>query len=460
MSLRARLALLMALMIAVAVMAQGAVGYARYERLTLEEADRQLSDYVTDTVQSLPPALLPRGPFLHDDRTGPNDRRGPDQKSNYDPGFGRRGPDQPRLLDPNPSARARLLRDGTVIQTFGHAFPNLNPKKGLTSIDGWRIAAIDLRNNLRLEAAISLRDGQRGLRNYLDSLALTVPLFAALGALVAWLLSASALAPLETLIRAAKHVADSGDLSARVPSKNGFAKSELERLGTTFNQMLERLQGFREREVGFTRTAAHELRTPLTALRAQLDAQAQGWVTADEALESARNQTERMTKLSEALLILAREGRTEMASLDLAQLAQEVAARHGVAYIGPDSSPGSGMMRGSMVLLERALENLLENAAIHAVNSSVTVQLEHINSGLQLSVTDTGRGLSPEALERAREAFYRAPGTKSQGSGLGLAVVDRIARAHGGTFKLENNDPHGLRATLELPGLERPGLET
>ncbi len=454
MSLRVRLALLMALMIAVAVMAQGAVGYARYERLTLEEADRQLSDYVSDTVQSLPPVLLPRAPFSRDDRTGPNDRRDPDQplgqKPKYDPGFGRRGSNQPRFLNPNPSARARLLRDETVIQTFGQAFPNIKPTNGLASIDGWRVASIDLRKNLRLEAAISLQDGQRGLRNYLESLALTVPLFAALGALVAWLLSASALAPLETLIRAASHVADSGDLSARVPSKNALGKSELERLGSTFNQMLERLQGFREREVGFTRTAAHELRTPLTALRAQLDAQAQGWVTADEALESARNQTERMTKLSEALLILAREGRTEMASLDLAQLAQEVAARHQVSYTGPDSSP----TRGSTILLERALENLLENATIHAANSSVTVHLEQIGSSLHLSVTDTGRGLTPEALERAREAFYRAPGTKSQGSGLGLAVVDRIARAHGGTFKLENNNPHGLRAILELPGLE------
>jgi signal transduction histidine kinase len=448
-SLRARLALLMALMIAVAVMAQGAVGYARYERLTLEEADRQLSDYVTETVQSLQPVLLPRP-------ASPRDRRDTDQPSGrtrFDPGFGRRGLNQPRLIDLNPSARARLLRNETVIQTFGQAFPNLKPSNGLSSIDGWRVAAIDLRNNLRLEAAISLQDGQRGLRNYLESLALTVPLFAALGALVAWLLSASALAPLETLIRAATHVADSGDLSARVPSKNNLGKSELERLGSTFNQMLERLQGFREREVGFTRTAAHELRTPLTALRAQLDAQAQGWVTADEALESARNQTERMTKLSEALLILAREGRTEMASLDLAKLVQEVAARHQVSYTGPDSSQGFGMMRGSTILLERALENLLENATIHAANSSVIVHLEHIGSSLRLSVIDTGRGLTPEALERAREAFYRAPGTKSQGSGLGLAVVDRIARAHGGSFKLENNTPHGLRAMLELPKL-------
>ena len=255
MSLRARLAILMALMIAVAVMAQGAVGYARYERLTLEEADRQLSDYVVDTVQSLPQDVLPRATFSRDDR------RGPGKPPRFETGFGRRGPNQPRLIELNPSARARLLRDGIVIQSFGQTFPNLKSVSGLASIDGWRVAAINLRNNLRLEAAISLQDGQRGLRNYLESLALTVPLFAALGALVAWLLSASALAPLETLIRAATHVADSGDLSARVPARTGRPnrQNELERLGSTFNQMLKRLQGFREREVGFTRTAGSSL---------------------------------------------------------------------------------------------------------------------------------------------------------------------------------------------------------
>ena len=68
-----------------------------------------------------------------------------------------------------------------------------------------------------------------------------------------------------------------------------------------------------------------------------------------------------------------------------------------------------------------------------------------------LSVTDTGSGIKPAALERAREAFYRAPGTKAYGSGLGLAVVERIASAHGGKMKLENIEPHGLKVTLELP---------
>jgi signal transduction histidine kinase len=67
-------------------------------------------------------------------------------------------------------------------------------------------------------------------------------------------------------------------------------------------------------------------------------------------------------------------------------------------------------------------------------------------------VTDMGAGIKPAALERASEAFYRAPGTKAYGSGLGLAVVENILKAHGGRLLLENAVPHGLKVTLELLG--------
>jgi signal transduction histidine kinase len=223
----------------------------------------------------------------------------------------------------------------------------------------------------------------------------------------------------------------------------------LTRLSTTFNRMLERLQAFRTRETSFTRTAAHELRTPLTAMRAQLEAQAQGWTTPEEALSTARTQVERMTKLSEALLMLAREGEIEMAQLDVAQLSQHSAERYGAMYHGPSTQ----MTRGNAILLERAFENLLENASKHAPGTQVELRLETNHDTLRISVTDGGAGLPDEALTRASEAFYRAPGTKAYGSGLGLAVVERIAQAHGGAFKLENAG--GLRATLELP-LDRP----
>jgi two-component system, OmpR family, sensor kinase len=429
MSLRARLAIFIGVLIAVAVLAQGVVGYQRFERLGLEEVDRVLLGYLDD-VTSHPRMELPGRRFGN----RPNDA----QQS---------PPMMMRNLETrNRSLRIRLLQNDVVIRSFGEAFPTeiQIPTRGIATIGQWRTASLDLTGGSRIEAAINLEDQQRGMKNYLQSLLLTVPLFSCLGALAAWLFSATALKPLENLIGATQHVADSGDLTERVPQQNGTG--ELERLTRTFNRMLERLQGFREREVGFTRTAAHEFRTPLTAMRAQLDAQSQGWATSDEALNTARDQVERMTKLSQALLMLAREGRAELSPLDLAHLAKTIANGRGASYLGLETL----IVQGNPILLERALDNLLENAIKHAPNSQITVRLEHRADKIHLSVTDTGTGIKPTALSRAPEAFYRAPGTKAYGSGLGLAVVDSIMKAHGGQLLLENIVPHGLKVTLEL----------
>jgi signal transduction histidine kinase len=414
MSLRLRFALLIAILIAVSVIAQGVVGYVRFERLGLAEADRVLQNFL-------------------DDRARPSRR---------DDG-GRR----PMIrLDADPNVRARVQRDDLIIQTFGDAFPKdfRASEQGFSTLGEWRVLAVDLPNGARFEAITNLGQQRLGATNYLRTLALTVPLFAGLGALAAWLLSAQALKPLETLIAASGRVAESGNLAERVA--HGHGQGELERLGRTFNQMLERLQSFREREIGFTRTAAHELRTPLAAMQAQLDAQANGWASSEEALLTARTQVERMTKLSEALLVLAREGRTEMLVFDLGKMASELALKRGATFTGLSRLD----WLGNPVLLERALENLLENASKHAPNTVIAVQLETRENQVLIAVTDTGSGMTAEALARATEAFYRAAGTKAYGSGLGLAVVDRIAKAHGGVLQLSNAVPHGLRVVLLL----------
>jgi signal transduction histidine kinase len=415
MSLRLRFALLIAILIATAVIAQGAVGYVRFERLGIAEADRMLQDFLEDRIR--PP------------------RRD-----------GRRG-DRPSIRsEVDSSVRARVKQGEVVLQTFGSAFPNnvVVLERGFSTIGEWRALLIDVPNGTRFEAITNLGQQRLGASNYLRTLGLTVPLFAGLGALAAWLLSAQALKPLEALIVASRRVAESGNLAERV--QHGQGQGELERLSRTFNSMLERLQSFREREVGFTRTAAHELRTPLAAMQAQLDAQANGWASSEEALTTARTQVERMTKLSEALLVLAREGQIEMLEFDLGKMISELATKRQAAFIGSSQF----IWIGNPILLERAVENLLENASKHAPNTAITVQLETKPNQVLISVTDTGLGMTPEALARATEAFYRAAGTKAYGSGLGLAVVAQIAKAHSGTLHLENAAPHGLRAVLEL----------
>ena len=415
MSLRNRLAVFIALFVALALIAQGALGYARFERLALEEIDRDLFVFLHGLNEQ-----LTRGQELHDQPTL-----------------------EPRV---NPNLRARLVRGGAVVANFGAGFPtDIKPgDPGVRNAGDWRVMVVQVGPDVRLEGTISARDRQQGAERYLRSLALTIPVFAALGALVAWFVAARALAPLEMMIRTASRVAESGDLTQRVP--DGSGRSELGRLAGAFNRMLERLQGFRTRESSFVRYASHELRTPLTAMHAQLDAERQGWVTPDEALQTARDQVERMTRLSGALLVLAREGRAETVPFDLAHLARKTADGRGASYRGPDSFE----LRGNPDLLERALENLLDNSAKYAPGAGVTVRLEQTAKALCLSVQDDGPGLPAAALERVREAFYRAPGTRAPGSGLGLAVVEHVAEAHGGTLELENVAPHGLRATLRL----------
>jgi signal transduction histidine kinase len=414
MSLRARLALFIALTVAVAVIAQSLIGYVRYHQLARTDLEHDLNEYLLGIADKL----------SHDP---------PDGEDNLKLHF-----EGSRIPHEDTNTRARLMQGNTVVFNFDSSYP--------TTQTNWAFSSLllpGLGKDYRLEGAINLREYQALEARYRGSVILTVPLMAGFGALLAWVLSASALAPLETMIKTASKVSASGNLMERVPKAVGGG--ELEHLGIAFNKMLERLQSFRERETMFVRYAAHELRTPLAAMKTQLNAQENGWVSESEALTSARNQVERMTRLSQALLLLAREERVEMTSFDLGKLALEIAQKYGANFEGTAQL----QFTGNSILIGRALENLLENVKRHAPNAVSTVKLEARGSSVILSVEDNGQGLSQDLIEHATEAFFHSD--TSSGSGLGLAVVKRIAEAHGGSVKLENLKPSGLKVSLELP---------
>ena len=414
MSLRARLALFIALTVAVAVIAQSLIGYARYHQLAQDDLTRDLNEYLIGIADKL----------SHEPPDGEDN-----SKLQFEGG---------RIPHEDTNTRARLMQGNTVIFNFDNSYPSTQTNWAFSSL-----ALPGLGKDYRLEGAINLREYQALEARYRGSVILTVPLMAGFGALLAWVLSASALAPLETMIKTATKVSASGNLMERVPKAVGGG--ELEHLGIAFNKMLERLQSFRERETIFVRYAAHELRTPLAAMKTQFDAQENGWVSESEALTSARNQVERMTRLSQALLLLAREERVEMTSFDLGKLALEIAQKYGANFEGTTQL----QFTGNSILIGRALENLLENVKRHAPNAVSTVKLEARASHVILSVEDNWQGLSQDLIEHATEAFFHAE--TSSGSGLGLAVVKRIGEAHNGTLKLENLKPSGLKVSLELP---------
>ena len=433
MSLRTRLALFIALAIALALLAQGVFGYLSFRQQGYASLDRDLNLYLEGVQREV---LRSRG------------RRDP------------RGLGPLVLPTEDYVARSRVVYQGEVVWQQPDGFPDvpLEPTPHPRTYGVWRVSSVTPgppSADFFIQAAVSSRGLIEGLARYRRTLLFTVVSVSFLGALASLLLSRPALRPLQHLLATAQRVAASGDLSLRVPQTGG---GELGELSATFNRMLERLSAFRQRESAFTRSASHELRTPLTAMKLQLSSYREGYAGAEETFAVLEGEVERMTRLSEALLTLAREGRTQRVGVDVAALARGVAEEARVAYEGPETLE----LSGDPILLRQALVNLLENASKHAPGADVVVTLESRTAAGQasavLSVADTGPGMSPEALARATEAFYRAPGTRTPGSGLGLTVVAQVAEVHGGRLELKN-PPQGLRAEMWLGRDQTASLE-
>lgn len=419
MTLRLRLALFIALAIALALLAQGLLGYLSFQRSLYATLDRDLEAYARAVLEA-----------LHFDSRG----------------F--RGRNRPARLPQGYVAGARLLQGEGVLREWGSFPAELSlPRTGLPSevrtVGLWRVGTLELGGGYTLQVALQSQQVLRSLQNYRDTVLYSALVVVLTGAAIAWLLAGPALRPLRHLLAATARVAGSGDLGERVPPGGS---GELGELSQTFNRMMERLQAFLQREVQFTRNASHELRTPLTAIKLQLDAYRQGYAGLEETLGVVEQETERMIRLSEALLTLAREGRAQRVSLDLAALARELAAEAGVPYAGPERLE----LSGDPLLLRQALLNLLDNARKYAAGSEIRLELKRREGFAVLEVSDTGPGMPPEALRQAAEPFYRAPGTRQAGVGLGLSVAAQVAQAHGGRLELEPNAPRGLVARLWL----------
>jgi signal transduction histidine kinase len=430
-TLRVRLALLIAAAIAVALLLQGVFSYLNFRQALYASLDHDLGAYLGQTLSESEQQPRPGG----------------------DPPRDNPPPSQPPL---DPLGSARLIVDGTVVRTWAQ-FPNNIPlpRTGVdtrvdapVSLGPWRVRGERLPSGGYLQAAISEQGVLSNLERYRQSVGLTIVLVSVFGAWLAWWLTGPALQPLRHLTQTARQVAHSGDLSLRVTTTSG---GELGDLGQTFNDMLERLTEFLSRETQFTRNASHELRTPLTSLKLHLSAYRQGLTTPIETLEVVGEEVERMTRLTESLLVLAREGRALQVNVDVAVLAAEMAADAGTTYSGPNHL----QLLADPTLLQQALRNLLENAEKYAPGSDVNVSLVVLPHDQKphavLSVKDRGLGLSPEALARATQAFYRDPGVRVAGSGLGLSVVEQIARVHRGHLELKPNSPQGLEVQLWLP---------
>jgi two-component system, OmpR family, sensor kinase len=284
----------------------------------------------------------------------------------------------------------------------------------------------------------------------------------------AWLLAGAALRPVTKMRRRLANITEHNTgARLRVPRTH----DEIASLAETMNGLLDRLQYALARQRGFVADAGHELRTPLTALKAELELAARPGrdrETLKDAISAAAADTERLIRLAEDLLLLARadEGaqflRAEPIALsDLVAAAVRslvAAAATRMISMKLDADPTMRVV-GDPDRLRQVVGNLLDNALRHAPEGS-TVELNVRTATGEgepvavIEVSDRGPGFPPEFLPHAFERFRRADAGRARkqgGAGLGLALVASIAHAHGGRAGAENHPAGGARVWVELP---------
>jgi signal transduction histidine kinase len=304
--------------------------------------------------------------------------------------------------------------------------------------------------------ATSMRAREKTLETLRGVLLIGFPIALLLASAAGYAVAAGALRPVERMRARAARIS-AATVDARLPLPE--ADDELRRLGETLNEMLERLAVTAENEREFLSTASHELRTPLAILKAEIEFALHPESTPEDwhgALVSAGEETDRLARLAEDLLLLARgeAGATprEVPEVALAPLADRVLARlggNGVAL----AIPPELRVRADPDALDRALTNLVDNAHRYG-GAPIEVSARPDGEWVELHVTDHGAGFAPEYLPRAFERFSRPAGARGGGAGLGLALVEAVAHAHGGTAGAENGE-RGADVWLRVPRADR-----
>ena len=310
----------------------------------------------------------------------------------------------------------------------------------------------------------AVQDEQDTLARLRPLLLIGGPLAILLASVVGWLVAGAALRPVERM-RIEAEAITGADLDSRlVVPRSG---DELSRLGDSLNGMIDRLNATVIRERQFVDDASHELRTPLANLQAELDLALSRQRSAGEleaAIRSAAEETERLTRLAEDLLVLARadDGRLPVHRLrqDVGPLLRETllsftgrASTAGIALVVDVEGPIHATI--DAVRIRQAVSNLIDNALQHTPPGGRVTVSDSLRDGLlRISVTDSGSGFDADFMDRAFEPFTRADAARGRaagGAGLGLSIVRVIVQAHGGSVEARNGPGGGAIVEMRLP---------
>lgn len=392
---------------------------------------------------------------------------------------------QVRALDGKILARSNGLENGELpfddedrlgIDRVGYNFRTISKDRmrkiaGTRSISAYRAISYVVQrfpsNRYVLQLAVPMNILERSTHSLLLFFMLAIPAALVLSAFGGLFFSGRALAPVNSIITKASALSHA-NLSERLPVPP--QDDEIRRLTLTLNGLLERLEVSFKAQERFVSDASHELRTPLAILRGELDLMRSKTRCAEEVdafVDSASHEIERLSRLVEDLLVLARadigktfftKGRVRLdeLTLEVASKLKRIADRKGIKIrLDLSSSTPDFEVRGDADLLFSLLRNLIENAIKYSPqNGIVTVQLIEDEKSVRLRVSDQGEGIASDTLPRIFDRFYRgAKASNEEGFGLGLAIVKQIVDVH--QAALRASSAPGSGTTIEVDQIKK-----
>lgn len=325
----------------------------------------------------------------------------------------------------------------------------------------------------RVFVAVSSRPATLAPRQLVGTMLFFGPLLIAASVWWAYVIAGRAFRPLDRMVDQVTALTDGRSLHKRLAIGN--AGTELARLAVTLNEMIERLETSFGALRRFTADASHELKTPLAVLRADVERAMSPNTRAKEravVLEEALEQVTRMAELVNSLLTLARadEGRFEIVQdlIALDELTREVVET--ARLLGEEAGLHieveeieAAMVRGDLSRLRQLFLNLVTNAIKYTPRGGrVTISQIRVGDFMHFSVRDTGIGIAAADLPYVFDRFWRADRSRSRlaersGFGLGLAISQWIAHAHGGSLTVQSRLGRGSTFTVQLPVSDVPG---
>ena len=442
MSYRARLTLAVALAVAVAVAATSAITYVLVRNELRGQVDDALRERVSDV----------RLRVVNDPVTGEPQLDLPPERFGGAAGITQLVTADGRVIG-SPDATFELPVSEQARLTAAH---DRGPFFADARVDGThlRVYTLPVDNpGLALQIARPLEEVDAALDRIRTLLFLIAAVGIGLASGLGLVVSKALLAPVKRLTRTAEEVSETRDLSRRIEASG---TDELSRLAATFNTMLGALEDSARAQRRLVSDASHELRTPLTSLRTNIEVLAREEALPpgerEQLLRDVTEQLTEMTALIAELVELARGDEVpadpEDVRLDLVTAGAIERTRRNRPGLAFTSDLEETMIRGVPSTIERAISNLLDNAAKWSPPGS---EIEVTVRDGDVVVRDHGPGIDADDLPFVFDRFYRAPSARGlPGSGLGLAIVRQVADAHGGTITAEPADGGGTVMRLRL----------